>query len=379
MNKEEKIETVIVGAGQAGLSVGYHLARLGRPFVILEERDRVGDNWRERWWRSLRLFTPARYDGLPGWSFPAPQWSFPTRDEMADYLEAYAARFELSVRTGMHVNALSKDGDRFVVAAGERRIEAQNVVLASGQHRLAVVPAFASDLDPRITQLHATEYRDPSQLAPGAVLVVGAGNSGADISIELAATHRVRLSGPDKGHIPFRIDTRTARLVFRMLWFVWSHVLTVKTPIGRRLRPTALTKGAPLIRVKPKDLSAAGVERLPRIVGVRDGLPELEDGQVINAATVIWCTGFRPDFDWIDLPVFREEGVPATERGAVSAEPGLYLVGLDFLYAFNSENVGGVGRDAGHIARQIDSRARERARNRRAAAPAATPALRRAS
>jgi putative flavoprotein involved in K+ transport len=370
---------VIIGAGQAGLAVGYNLARLGRPFVILEERDRVGDNWRNRWWTSLRIFTPARYDGLPGWGFPASPWSFPTKDEMADYLEAYAARFDLPVRTGTHVDALTRDRDRFVVTVGERRIEAQNVVLASGHHRQAVVPAFAPDIDPHIGQLHASEYRDPSQLAPGTVLVVGAGNSGADISLELAGTHRVWLSGPDKGHIPFRIDSRLARLVFPVLWFVWSHVLTVKTPIGRRVRPKAVAKGAPLIRVKPKHLAAAGVERVPRTVGTRDGLPELEDGRVIDAATVIWCTGFRPDFDWVDLPVFGEEGVPATERGAVPAEPGLYLVGLDFLYAFNSETVGGVGRDARGIAGHIDSRARERGREQSAVVPAATPALRRAS
>ena len=379
MKNEERIETVIVGAGQAGLSLGYHLARLGRPFVILEERERIGDNWRQRWWKSLRLFTPARYDGLPGWSFPASPWSFPSRDEMADYLEAYAARFELPVRTATHVDSLTRDGDRFVVLAGERRFEAQNVVLASGQHQKAVLPGFASDLDPRIAQLHATEYRDPSQVTPGTVLVVGAGNSGADISIELADTHRVWLSGPDKGHIPFRIDRRAARVILPVLWFLWTHLLTVKTPVGRRMQPKAIAKGAPLIRVKPKDLAAAGVQRVPRTVGASDGMPELEDGRVLDAATVIWCTGFRPDFDWIDLPVFRDEAVPATERGAVPAEPGLYLLGLDFLYAFNSENVGGVGRDAGHIARHIDSRAREGAGERSEAPSPAMPALRRAS
>jgi putative flavoprotein involved in K+ transport len=379
MNATEQIETVIVGGGQAGLSVGYHLARSGRPFVILEERGRIGDNWRQRWWESLRLFTPARYDGLPGWGFPAPAWSFPTRDEMADYLEAYAERFDLPVRTGAGVDAVTKDGDRYLVVSGGQRIQAENVVVASGYYRRPVVPGFASDLDPAILQLHSSEYRDPSQLGPGDVLVVGAGNSGADISIELAGAHAVSLSGPDKGQIPFRIESRRARLLFPVLWFVGSHVLTVKTPIGRRVRPKALVKGAPRIRVKSGDLAAAGVERVPRAVGVRDGSPELEDGRVLDVANVIWCTGFRPEFDWIHLPAFGEAGLPATERGVVAAEPGLYVVGLDFLYAFTSENVGGVGRDARHIARHIAARAPELVRGRYAVAGESTPALRRAS
>jgi putative flavoprotein involved in K+ transport len=377
--KTEHVETVVIGGGQAGLSVGYHLSRLARPFVILEERDRIGDNWRERWWASLRLFTPARYDGLPGWAFPAPPWAFPTRDEMADYLEAYAARFELPVSTGTHVDGVARDADGYVVTVGERQIQADNVVMASGYHRRPVMPGFAAELDPGILQLHSSDYRDPSQLRNGDVLVVGAGNSGADISIELAGTHRVWLSGPDKGHIPFRIERRRARLAFPVLWFVGTHVLTVKTPIGRRVRPKALEKGAPLIRVKPKDLAAAGVERVPRTAGVRDGLPELEDGRILDVPNVIWCTGFRPDFGWVDLPVFREDGDPETERGVVASEPGLYVVGLDWLYSFTSENVGGVGRDASHVARHIASRGHERAPERRAAPSPATPALRRAS
>jgi putative flavoprotein involved in K+ transport len=377
--KTEQFETVVIGGGQAGLSVGYHLAQLDRPFVILDERERIGDNWRQRWWQSLRLFSPARYDGLPGWGFPAAPWSFPTRDEMADYLEAYARRFELPVRTGTHVETVTRVGDRYRVGAREVQFEAENVVVASGYHRQPVTPGFAEDLSTQILQLHASEYRDPSQLEDGDVLVVGAGNSGADISLELAAERHVWLSGPDKGHIPANIESRGARLVFPVLWFLWSHVLTVRTPIGRYVRPKVLASGAPLIRVKPKHLAAAGVERVPRTVGVRDGLPELEDSRVLDVANVIWCTGFRPDLGWIDLPALRGKNDPETERGVFPGEPGLYVVGLDFLYAFNSENVGGVGRDAGHIARHIDSRAREGAGKRSEVPGPAMPALRRAS
>src|ERR671937_1038514 len=351
----ETFDTIVIGAGQAGLSVGYYLKRQGRHFVILDANERIGGSWRTRAWNSLRLFTPARYDGLPGWPFPGSGWSYPTARETADYLEAYAARFELPVRLETKVDRLAKSGDRYLVEAGERRFEAEHVVVATGFYGVPAVPAFAPELDPRIVQMHSSDYRDPSQLQPGDVLLVGAGNSGADIAIEVSAAHRTWLSGRDKGQVPLRIETRGARLVLPILWFVASHVLTVKTPLGRKVRPHVLESGAPLIRVKNDDLRAAGVERLPKMTGVEGGLPVLEDGRVMDVANVIWCTGFRQDFSWIDVPVFDGDLSPIQERG-VTPEPGLYFVGLDFLYSFASENVGGVRRDAKHIARRIAAR-----------------------
>jgi len=351
----EHFDTIVIGGGQAGLAVGYYLKKQGRSFVILDANERIGGSWRTRTWTSLRLFTPARYDGLPGWPFPAPGWSYPTARETADYLEAYAARFELPVRTGMAVDRLGKDGDRYLVQCGGRRFASDHVVVATGFYGTPSVPEFASELDPRIVQMHSSAYRDPSQLRPGGVLLVGAGNSGADIGIEVSRTHRTWLSGRDKGQVPVRIESKKARFVLPALWFVASHILTVKTPIGRKVRPHVLSEGAPLIRVKSADLLAAGVERVAKTVAVRDGLPVLEDGRIMDVANVIWCTGFRQDFSWIDVPVFGEAGEAVHERG-VASEPGLYFLGLDFLYSFTSENVGGVGRDARHIARYIASR-----------------------
>jgi putative flavoprotein involved in K+ transport len=358
----ERFDTIVVGGGQAGLSVGYYLKKQGRPFVILDANERIGGSWRTRTWSSLRLFTPARYDGLPGWPFPAPGWSYPSARETADYLEAYAQRFDLPVRIGLRVDRLTKEGDLFVLTCGEHRFEAKDVVVATGFYGTPAVPEFASELDPRVVQMHSSAYRDPSQLQPGDVLLVGAGNSGADIGMEVSRTHRTWLSGRDKGQIPVRIESRKARLALPLLWFVAGHILTVRTPIGRKVRPHVLSSGAPLIRVKSEDLLAAGVERVPKTVGVRDGLPLLEDGRVIDAANVIWCTGFRPDFGWIDVPVFGDENDPVQKRG-VASEPGLYFLGLDFLYSFASENVGGVRRDARHVARHIAGRAAARARS----------------
>jgi putative flavoprotein involved in K+ transport len=352
----ERFETVVIGGGQAGLSVGYHLAKRGRPFVILEANGRIGDSWRKRW-DSLRLFTPARYNGLPGFPFLARGWSFPTKDEMANYLEAYAARFDLPVRTGVRVEKLSRDDDRFVVETQEAVFDAENVVVAMADFQRPRVPEFAGDLDQDIVQLHSYEYRNPSQLREGAVLVVGAGNSGAEISLELARTHRTWLSGRDTGHMPFRIEGAASRLLLAplVLRFVFHRVLTMNTPVGRRARPRILSRGAPVIRVKPRDLEAAGVEHTPRMIGVRDRLPLLEDGRVLDAANVIWCTGYHPGFSWIDLPIFGAEG-PTHQRGIVQSEPGLYFLGLEFLYAMSSVMVHGVGRDAEHIVKHISSR-----------------------
>src|SRR5438046_5946770 len=221
----EEFDTIVIGGGQAGLSAGYYLRKRGRPFLILDANERIGGSWRTRTWSSLRLFTPARYDGLAGWPFPAPGWSFPTARETADYLEAYADRFQLAVETATRVERLTRGGDNFVVEAGDRRFEADNVVVATGFYGEPVVPDFAAELDPRIVQMHSSEYRDPSQLRPGGVLLVGAGNSGADIAMESSATHRTWLSGRDKGQIPFRIEHPLRRLVVPLLWFVASHVL----------------------------------------------------------------------------------------------------------------------------------------------------------
>ena len=351
----ERFDTVVIGGGQAGLATGYHLARRDVPFLILESNERIGDSWRKRW-DSLKLFTPARYDGLPGWHFPAPAWSFPTKDEMADYLESYATWLDLPVQTSVRVDGLSREENRYVVTAGERRFEADNVVVASGAYQSPRIPTFASELDSGIVQLHSSEYRSPSQLREGGVLVVGAANSGAEIALEVSRDHRTWLSGRHPGQEPTRPGSRWDRLLVPVIWFMFSHVLTVKTPIGRMARRKLHSRGLPLARVRPKDLNAAGIERVPRTTGARNGLPVLEDGRDFQVANVIWCSGFVPDFSWIDFPVFAEDGGPMHDRGIVESEPGLYFVGLFFLYAASSSLVGGVGRDAEHIARHIASR-----------------------
>ncbi|HET7928390.1 MAG TPA: NAD(P)-binding domain-containing protein, partial [Actinomycetota bacterium] len=349
----ERFDTVVIGSGQAGLSAGYYLSRAGRRFLIVDANERVGGSWLDRY-DSLRLFTPPWAVRLPGMRYPAKRGPGPTKDEMIAHLQAFASRFDLPVRTGVHIDRVSREGDRYVLSAGLERIEADHVVVASGADRDPRIPVFSRDLDREIVQLHSSAYRNPSQLRKGGVLVVGAGNSGADISLDLAPSHPTWLSGPHRGHVPVDIDRWFSQHVaFRLIRFVGLHVLTIRTPMGRKARLKYASQGDMLVRVKPKQILAAGIERVPRTVGVRDGMPVLEDGRVLDVANVIWCTGFRHDLSWIDLPIFGEDGELQHHRGVVTSEPGLYFVGLAFQYSAGSNVIPGIGRDARYVVREL--------------------------
>jgi putative flavoprotein involved in K+ transport len=362
--RPEQVDVVVVGGGQAGLATGHHLGRLGISHVILDANARGGDSWRQRW-DSLRLFTPARYDGLPGLPFPARPGSYPTKDEMADYLESYAERFRLPVRAGVHVDRVTRRGDTYHVRAGGRSLEAAHVIVATGAHQTRLMPPLARDLDPEIVQLHAGDYRNPGQLRRGATLVVGAGNSGTEIATEAAAAgHRTSLAGRGTGRIP----PIAYALGGRPFWFFANRVVSVATPVGRRARPRILGSGGPLIRLGMRQVLDAGVVRVPRVTAARDGLPVLEDGRTAEVANVVWCTGFGRDFTWIDLPIVGADGMPEHDRGIVRSQPGLSFVGLPFQSKLASAFIGGVGGDAAHVVRQVASSLRARSGGVRAGA-----------
>ncbi|MGQ0608585.1 MAG: flavin-containing monooxygenase [Chloroflexota bacterium] len=356
----ERYEAVIIGAGQAGLAAGYHLKRRGMNFVVLDGNSRVGDNWRTRY-DSLRLYSPAKYDGLPGMPFPLPRNAFPTGQQMADYLEAYARHAELPVRTGVAVDGLAvADGldGGFVISADGRRIEADQVVVATGPFRRPHVPDFASEIDPDIRQIHSADYRSLDQLRDGPVLVVGVSHSGADLAMEAAAGHHTFLSGKSHGQLPFSVDSRRGRIAWPVMRFVASNILTLRTPIGRKMAPKVRNGGGPLLRARRADLLGAGVEWFDaRTVGVRDGKPMLADGRVLDVATIIWCTGFRPDYDWIRPSIVGDDGWPMQHRGVATSMPGLYFLGLPFLSGFTSMLILGAGRDAAYVADRVASRA----------------------
>jgi putative flavoprotein involved in K+ transport len=299
--------------------------------------------------------------------FPGDKWAYPGKDEMADYLQSYAEQFALPVRRGVNVDRLTRNDAGFVVHAGDRRFDAANVVVATSSYAGPNIPDFAGDLDPRIRQLHSSDYKRPAQLADGAVLVVGAAHSGADIAVEVAATHKTVLCGRDTGQMPVKVTTTRAtpavRLMMPLGWFIQHRLATINTPLGRKLRPLVRSHGGPLLRVKRADLAAAGVERvLARVGGVSAGKPMLDDGRVLDVANVVWCTGFRHDFDWVEPLTIGQDGWPRERYGVAIDTPGLYFVGLKFQRSFTSMLVGGVGTDAEYVARHIASRAAIRRR-----------------
>lgn len=353
MNATERVDTVVVGGGQAALVLGYYLMQQRRDFVILDAHTRVGDAWRLRW-DSLRLFTPAKFDGLPGVRFPADRLSFPTKDQHADYLEDYAARFGLPVHTGVMVEAVQREADGFLVAAGTRRWWADNVVLATGGSQRPRLPQLAASIAPEVLQLHSSEYRNPAQLRPGNVLVVGVGNSGAEIALEVSRTHPTWLAGVPSGQLPVRHGRAAARFLLPVVRFAALHVLNLATPVGRKAQRAMMTHAAPLIRTKMADLAAAGVRCVPRVVGVADGMPVTDGDSALSVDNVIWCTGYHTDFSWVHLPGFQDGWRPAQVRGIVDSVPGLYLLGQEFLFSALSATVTGVRRDARYLARHMN-------------------------
>lgn len=343
-----RYDTIVIGGGQAGLAVGYHLAKHDLDFVILDAGSRVGDSWRLRW-DSLRLFTPARYSSLPGMAFPDVPAHMPDKDQVADYLERYAERFDLPVRSNTQVTSLAAVGNEFVLETNAGTFEAKHVVVATGPFQRPRVPEFATRLRTDIHQIHSSAYCNPFNLPPGDVLVVGAGNSGAQIALELSQVRNVALAGPETGYLP---RTILGADVFHWLWPLFRH-LHLGTWLGRRLRDRARSAD-PLIGITAADFAAHGVRRVGRVTEVRNGLPYASDG-ALDVKTVIWATGYVPDFSWIRIPVLDTGGAPRHARG-VTTVAGLYFLGLRFQYRQSSALIGGVDADAQFVAGEIAAR-----------------------
>jgi putative flavoprotein involved in K+ transport len=342
----DRFEVAIVGAGQAGLALGYSLAREGRRFVILEAGPSVGTAWRERW-DSLLLFTPRRYDSLPGLAFPGDTDGYPTRDQVIAYLEQYAARFELPIALRSRVHSLAKEDGTFVLDLGDRRIEAEQVVVATGPFQTPRVPAFADGLAPEVFQTHSTGYRRPAEVPDGTVLVVGGGNTGFQIAKELSASHTVKIAvGSRQTPLPQRLLGRD------LFWWLTKLGLlekTVDSRLGRRARHRDT-----LIGSSPRELRRYGIEVKPRAVGASGRTVSFADGSRLDVDAVIWATGYRPDHSWIELPLTDEAGQARHRRG-VTDVPGLYFLGLSWQHTRGSALLGWVKDDAAFVAEQIAS------------------------
>ncbi|WP_147945072.1 NAD(P)/FAD-dependent oxidoreductase [Microbispora sp. CSR-4] len=341
-------DTLIIGGGQAGLALGYHLRRAGLRFVILDAHQRVGDAWRHRW-DSLTLFTPRRYDALPGLPFPGDPDGHPGKDEAADYLETYAERFALPVRLGRQVTAVRPEGERFLVETSAETYTAARVVVAVGAFHTPRTPAFASSLDRGVTQLHSNRYRRPDQLPMGEILVVGAGNTGVQIADELAGTgRRVRLSASSMGlALPQRILGRDVFWWFSRLGFM---DIRGDSRIGRRVRSRELIIGTDVKRLLRR------VERGGRTVDVQGRDVVLADGRRVRPDGVVWATGFRAHYPWLHVPVLDEQGAPVHREG-VTAWPGLYFLGLPWQRTRGSSVLGWVDRDARALAERLTASA----------------------
>ncbi|MGN8026294.1 flavin-containing monooxygenase [Microbacterium sp. 22242] len=348
------LDLAIVGAGAAGLHTARRAQERGARIEVFDAHARIGDSWRERY-RSLRLFTPRRWVELPGLRLDIGVFDYPTAAQLADYLERYAATFEIPVRTATRVQRLSAEPDgrfRLELDSGEE-IVAGKVVVAAGAHHRPILPAFASELDPAIRQVHSVAYRGPEDLAAGPVLVVGAANSGTDIALEAAANgHDTVIAGRHPGQVPGRIDTPVGNLI-SSIFIRRLRNLTIDTEKGRRAWERQRGHGVNLVRNHVADLRKAGIRQVGRVAGVDDGLPVLEDGERLRPATVVWCTGSRPILDWIDLPGFEDENGIRHERGLSTTVPGLAFMGLPFQYSIASPTLMGMGRDAEYVVEHL--------------------------
>lgn len=347
--------TIVIGGGQAGLAAGYYLSQQKKDFVILDSNERTGDTWRNRW-DSLRLFTPAWMNGLPGMSFPGPEGAFPAKNEMASFLEKYKTELNLPVLYGSRVLSVTKVSFGYEVSTNDNKFFAINIVVATGSYTTANVPPISKLLNVGIHQLHSSAYKSPSALPPGNVLVVGAGTSGLQIALDLLLRGRkVFVAGKPPARIPDVIFKYFSK---QFVWFA-AHILNTSTPLGRKIGRAVRSRSgkAPLINISMEDIIKAGGIPVSRIAGAEKGWPVTACGERIPALNIIWATGFAPDYSWLGLPEsLGDSGYPLANRGVSPIYPGLYFVGSLFQYGLTSSWVAGVGRDAEYVCNHIHMR-----------------------
>ena len=343
----EPLDVVVIGGGQAGLVMGYHLSQRGKRFKIVDAGANVGQTWRLRW-DSLKLFTAAQYDNLPGMSFPAAHDSYPGKDDVADFLQAYANKFELPVALNTKVTSL-RHNELYEIETDQGQTKAHNVVIATGPFQSPLIPPMAEDLDADVFQIHSIDYRRPDSIPSGKVLVVGAANTGCQIALELSRTHEVEIS--TGRHLP----TIPQRPLGHDVWWWATLVGLTRITFGSRLGKRLSTRDQ-IIGGGERELKRNGVVVRPRSSSVAGRSVAFADGTSSEYDAVLWATGFRNDHSWIEIPQVKDaQGGVEHDRG-VTAAPGLYVLGLTWQHTRTSALLGWVTNDAEFLAEHIGSR-----------------------
>lgn len=345
----DALDVLVIGGGQAGLAMGHELGSQERNFRIVDAGAHIGDVWRHRW-DSLRLFTPAQYDSLPGLEFPAAADSYPSKDDVASYLESYVLKFGLPLQLDTKVTSLAAIDGGYIAKANGREFEARQVVIATGPFQVPFVPPIASSLDAKVPQMHSIDYRNPGSLPAGRVLVVGAANTGCQISRELSATHTVELSAGK------RLPTIPQRPLGRDVWWWGSGLglttkVTVDSRVGRRLSGRDQVIGDGPRRLAKKH----GVQMRTSVTNASGRTITFADGESSSPDAVVWATGFRVDHSWIDVPGVKDETGRILQQRGVTPSRGLYVLGLQWQHTRASALLGWVGNDAAFLAERISS------------------------
>ncbi|MDF2961555.1 MAG: FAD-dependent pyridine nucleotide-disulfide oxidoreductase [Paenibacillus sp.] len=345
-----QLDFVIIGGGQAGLAMAYYIKQTNLSFIVLDSNERSGDNWRKRY-DSLFLFTPRMYNHLPVLHFPGDPNGLPSKDEAADYLELYAKHFELPVRFKTVVLLLQKTKNGFLIRTNQVDYIAKNVVVCTGPFQKPAIPAFIHEISDDIYQVHSSSYHKPSELQRGSVLIVGAGNSGAQIAVELAKEREVSLS---IGH----------KMSFKPLYILGKSIFWYFEKLGL-LRADVQTRRGLWLKNQPEQIYGLELKRLlknnrvqtkPRVVNAKGKTIIFEDGSIARPDNIVWATGFRTDYNWIDIAgAMKSDGLPDQKRG-ISPIPGLYFLGLPWQSCRGSALLGWVGQDAEYLWKQMTKR-----------------------